>query len=783
MKPRKKRLPWWAVVLIVLFSLIIGFVLMSLITIRAFVGDSLTMNGTLAMASYGGFELPDWYKNLVLNVDRSYAGLPELSPNPDDRAEMLALYEQTMYGKTPTDGFETSFEVIESTSAFSGKAEKQTVRITVQNSRGIFSADMLVLLPVNADHVPVFIGENFSGNEEALEKAEWPFEQIIESGFGVATMYYGDWAADDTATYRDGVLRLFNDDSLSAYTAWAFGISRGIDYLETLPNVDTHRIASVGHSRLARVSLWAGACDERIVLVTGSCGGGLLRSDVMGRITSDGTSNHWYTPAYLTYENRDNELPVDMHTLFALAAGRHLFISIGENDLASDPVSMYDALQIAKTVWRDGYGMEVIPDGSYYDVPFDTPIMSEALGVNVHSGGHKFAESDWQAYMDYMNGYVQASVILLSEHEGGISALNDDVITAYWNMDFSESLAFVEANCFKTTYEAHDGQVLQMRWEGGDAPYTLEFATDEDFTDSQIIVTERDRYSPGTLYPNTAYWWRVTDANGLASAIGSFRTDNAPRLIRARERIDIRGVKNMRDLGGYAAMDGKMTKYDMLFRGAMLLYPASENTHASERITEYGKEVLIALGISTELDLRDNTDYGGQTEAALPNCSYFRTTYRGYTSIFPVSAYPESVFYDTRSTPAFHDIFTMLADESSYPVYFHCLVGQDRTGTLAYLILGLLGVSYEDITKDYELSAFSSVGNMNRAKDWNYTGDGVPSGVHQEKAVWQRMHEVMLKAYAPETGNLSDAVANYLMTECGITEEQIATIRSLLLTD
>ena len=404
---KKKRLPWWAVVLIVLVSIVVVFVAFSLITIRAFVGDSLSWQGTMAMVSYGGFELPDWYKSLVLNGDRSYPGLPALSTEPQKRGEMLALYEDFMYGHTPTEGFDTAFIVKETADAFDGKAEKRIVTITVSNEKGSFSADMLLLLPKGASGVPVFIGENFSGNDAALENSEWPFEAIIDRGYAVATLGYGDWAPDDTATYRDGVLRLFDDPSLSAFSAWAFGLSRGIDYLVTLPEIDANRIASVGHSRLARVSLWAGACDERIALVTGSCGGGLLRSPVMGRITTDGTSNHWYTPAYLTFENRDSELPVDMHTLYALAAGRHLFVSIGENDLASDPVSMYDALQLAKAVWRDGYGMDVIPDGSYFDVPFDTPIASDAIGVNVHSGGHKFDMSDWTAYMDYMEQYVK----------------------------------------------------------------------------------------------------------------------------------------------------------------------------------------------------------------------------------------------------------------------------------------------------------------------------------------------------------------------------------------
>lgn len=786
-KRKRRRLPWWAVTLIVLFALIIGFLGFSLLMIRFFTGDSLSLQGTLAMASYGGFELPGWYKDLVLNVDRSYPGLPELSNDPDERGGMLDLYERYMYGKTPADGFDTSFKVLGKEIVYGGKAEKQTVRITVSNRHGAFETEMLVLLPNHAKNIPVFIGENFSGNEAALENGEWPFEQILDQGFGVATMGYADWAADDTATYRDGVLRLFDDETLSAYSAWAFGISRGIDYLETLPQVDMSRIASVGHSRLARVSLWAGACDERISLVTGSCGGGLLRSPVMGRITSDGTSNHWYTPEYLTFENRDEELPVDMHTLFALIAGRHLFISIGENDLASDPVSMYDALSIAKTVFRDGYGMEVIPDGSYYDVPVDVPVMSEGVGVNVHSGGHKFDITDWQAYIDYMNAYVPSApkgITLISEHEGGVLALNDEIVTTYWNMDFAESLAYLRANGFKTTYEAHDGQILQMRWEGGEAPYTLEYAGSPDWTGSTVMQTERDRYSPGTLYPDTEYWWRVTDANGLTSPIGSFVTDDAPRLIRARERIDARGVRNMRDLGGYRTADGKAVRFDMLFRGGQLLYPNNESTYVSTILNDYGRAVIGAIGLRTEIDLRDDSDYGGQEKAAFEGCGYLRVTYRGYTSIFPESAYPETSFADPRSFEAFQRIFAILANEENYPVYFHCRIGQDRTGTLAYLILGLIGVDYETITKDYELTQFSAVcSGMDRKKDWTFTGNGVPPGTHHETAVWETMHSVMLSAYGTGSGRLQDAVANYLITECGITQEQIDSIRRILLTD
>ncbi len=378
---------------------------------------------------------------------------------------------------------------------------------------------------------------------------------------------------------------------------------------------------------------------------------------------------------------------------------------------------------------------------------------------------------------------AQSPVIeLVSEHNGGVIRLNDEVITTYWEMDFADSLAYLQENCFKTTYEAHDGQDLQLRWSGGTAPYTVEYAPDPDFQAVVSLTTERDRIRPGDLYPHTAYWYRVTDADGNTSAVGSFVSGDGPRIILARERADSSGVKNVRDLGGYAAADGKTVKYGMLYRGGMFLYP-NGTTNQTHRLTDYGRTVIGRWGLKTEIDLRDDSDYGGQTEAAFENCAYLRVTYRGYTSIFPADTATDTVYFDERSPEAFHQIFSLLAEEQNYPVYFHCLIGQDRTGTLAYLILGLLGVDFEDITKDYELSAFSAVGSMNREKDWKYSGDGVPAGTHHVDRVWETTNTMMLRYYGTGSGALSDAVANYLMRECDITAEQIASVREILLED
>ena len=94
---------------------------------------------------------------------------------------------------------------------------------------------------------------------------------------------------------------------------------------------------------------------------------------------------------------------MDMNVLYALAAPRRLYVSMGSGDLAADPFSMVDMLQDAKKVWKDVYGMEVIDDFSYYDLVRGEAVMSEGVGLHVHQGGHKMDAGDWEKYVDYMD--------------------------------------------------------------------------------------------------------------------------------------------------------------------------------------------------------------------------------------------------------------------------------------------------------------------------------------------------------------------------------------------
>lgn len=371
------------------------------------------------------------------------------------------------------------------------------------------------------------------------------------------------------------------------------------------------------------------------------------------------------------------------------------------------------------------------------------------------------------------------AITLISEHDGNVVQLNDEVITAYWTLPFDESFAYLRANCTKETGKEHDGQTFCLEWEGSAPPYTVFYGDNEALSGATEVKTDGSRLLIGTLLPNTKYWWKVTDANGESSETGSFVTSDGPRLISMREDLEADGAKNFRDLGGYQTVDGKTVKYGLLYRGAMLEYPNDTNgNYRHDVVDDYGREVINSLGINIELDLRNDSDYGGQTESAIEGAQYLRLYYTGYASIFPDSTYPDTVYYDPITPMAFKIIFATLSKEESYPLYFHCLVGQDRTGTLSYLILGLLGVDFEDITRDYELTAFSKVGKMDRELDFYFTAGGK---VRLQPRAWNGMNDIMMEYYGTESGLLKDAVANYLMTECGVSEEEIESIRNILL--
>src|SRR5262249_7508922 len=110
----------------------------------------------------------------------------------------------------------------------------------------------------------------------------WNIPETIKRGYGIAIVDYNDIEPDsaDGSGWRDGIRSLYlkpdgkrAPNDWGAISAWSWGASRVLDYLQTDRDVDPHRVIMLGHSRLGKTALWTGAQDSRFAMVIASCSG------------------------------------------------------------------------------------------------------------------------------------------------------------------------------------------------------------------------------------------------------------------------------------------------------------------------------------------------------------------------------------------------------------------------------------------------------------------------------------------------------------------------------
>lgn len=317
----------------------------------------------------------------------------------------------------------------------------------------------------------------------------------------------------------------------------------------------------------------------------------------------------------------------------------------------------------------------------------------------------------------------------------------------------------------------YDYQNVRMKWRScGSEYYVAHLSENENCEGEYTEQTDKNYINFGMLTPGKTYFWKVTDSEGKTSSVDSFSVKDAPvRIITAQES------SNIRDIGGWETENGRV-KYGLLFRGGTL-----------QNLTDRGKSMMKdALGIKTELDLRSSSDDHGQTKSLISeDLNYFKYSMCIYSYIIPEfkQEYPKTRRFDAYAPIAIKKCFEVLADESNYPIYFHCNAGADRTGTLAFLINGLLGVCFEDLTRDFEITSFSVYGKRWRSdiEDGCFDKSGVMQDDEWNFVAWNEMYELMMKYYSGGEGTLSQAVENYLINVCGVTSEQINNIKRIML--
>lgn len=333
------------------------------------------------------------------------------------RPEILKLFEDNIYGQMPASYNSIKYSIVNSdAAAMNGKALLKQVLIEVFNNNRSVQINLVLFVPNNKTKpVPAFLLINNRGKENTdaarTTKSDfWPAEILIDSGYAIAAFHVSDLAPDDKETFMNGVLQLYPtqlnaDNGMRAIGAWAWGASRVMDYFEKDADIDSKKIAVVGHSRGGKASLWAAAQDPRFSICVTNCSGNtgaaLARRQFGERIKKINTSfPHWFNTNYKKFNDREDALPIDQHMLIALVAPRPVYATNASKDLWADPKGTFLSLKNSEKVYAL-YGLKS-------NLPLNPPAINEAIiqspiAYHNREGEHNLTAFDWVNFIKFAN--------------------------------------------------------------------------------------------------------------------------------------------------------------------------------------------------------------------------------------------------------------------------------------------------------------------------------------------------------------------------------------------
>jgi hypothetical protein len=365
------------------------------------------------------------------------------------RPELQHLFQYYMYGYLPLPLRKVTGKVErQDPKAFNGKATLKEVAITFGPPDAPAMHLLLVVPNARKAPAPVFLGLNFAGNHTVVDDPKvrlptawmpngqpgvqnnratdagrgkqvnvWAIEQSIDRGYAVATCYNGDIEPDHPdapdgirAYYRKQGLPQGGPHEWGTIAAWAWGLSRAVDYLRTDKDIDENRIAVVGHSRLGKAAIVAAAFDERIALAVplqAGCGGTAPSRGTVGESVKQINDRfpHWFNATFKEFNNQPDRLPFDQNCLVALVAPRPVLFSNATQDTWANPEGQFQVLKAADPVYRflgvGGLDAERMPETG--------KLIASRLAYYIRPGKHSMTKGDWKIFLDFADKNLPAT--------------------------------------------------------------------------------------------------------------------------------------------------------------------------------------------------------------------------------------------------------------------------------------------------------------------------------------------------------------------------------------
>ncbi len=369
--------------------------------------------------------------------------------NTKRRPELLRLFEENVFGTLPQGEIKLRTKVrSENPKALNGLALRREVTVFFTDDDQGPQMDLLIYTPADSSKpVPAFLGYNFNGNHavendptlhiteswvrnnkelgidnnkstdasRGSESSRWAVESIVKRGYGLITIYYGDIDPDFDDGFKNGIHTLFEKadaprtaDAGGSISAWAWGLSRALDVLESDATINAKSVAVFGHSRLGKTSLWAGATDPRFAMVIANesgCGGAALSRRKFGETVAriNTAFPHWFCLNHRKYNNNEQALPVDNHMLVALSAPRPVYVASAEEDRWADPYGEFLSVYHAGPVYQL-FGKKPLPSDKYPAA--NQPVMTD-LAYHVRTGKHDVTDYDWDQYLKFADMHLE----------------------------------------------------------------------------------------------------------------------------------------------------------------------------------------------------------------------------------------------------------------------------------------------------------------------------------------------------------------------------------------